>query len=79
MFTEDWKDKRDGTKQRDIRYIKQRSNKRLEVAVTERKVGNNSEDKLVLKRELLQALWSKICYKYTCKTEILGQSFQQWY
>lgn len=43
--TLDWKDKRDGKKQRDIRCRKQRSNKRLEVVVTGRKVGNNSEDK----------------------------------
>lgn len=30
--------------ERHIRYIKQRSNKRLEVVVTGRKVGNNGED-----------------------------------
>ena len=54
--TLDWKDKRDGKKQRDIRYIKQRSNKRLEVVVTGRKVGNNSEDNESQKTSCLSSL-----------------------
>ena len=43
---EPWTGKTKGMeKSRDIRCRKQRSNKRLEVVVTGRKVGNNSEDK----------------------------------